>query len=74
MSAIDVTSMVAQLMVVESRPLNVLATKQKTAQSKIDAFAKLQGGVSNLQTAVEKLAKPRKKPGPPAYHVRESLD
>lgn len=73
MSAIDVTSMVAQLMVVESRPLNVLAAKQKTAQSKIDAFAKLQGGVGNLQTAVEKLAKSETWAGAKAAVTGEGL-
>ncbi|MEG0820103.1 MAG: flagellar filament capping protein FliD [Burkholderiaceae bacterium] len=58
MSSIDVNAMVAKLMAVEARPLNQLAAKQKVAQSKIDAFAKLQGGVSSFQTAIEKLGKP----------------
>ncbi|MCP4277739.1 MAG: flagellar filament capping protein FliD [Gammaproteobacteria bacterium] len=54
-SGLDVTGIVSQLMEVEQQPLVRLNQKEAQAQAQISAYGALRGGLSTLQTAMEKL-------------------
>lgn len=56
-SSIDVNGLVSQLMTLEQRPLNVLATKEAGFQAKISAFGTVKSALSTLQTSIAQLAK-----------------
>jgi len=53
--AIDVSSIVSQLMQVESQPLTQLQQKETDTKSKLTAYGQVQSAVSSLQTAVQAL-------------------
>ena len=57
-SAIDVASIVSQLMSVESQPLTALNTKEAGYQAKISAYGSVKSAVSTFQTAVGALNSP----------------
>lgn len=54
--ALDVGSLVSQLMAVERQPINKLNAKVSSNQAKISSFGTLKGLVSGLQTAVQGLS------------------
>lgn len=54
-SGLDVTSIVSQLMEVEQQPLTRLYQKEAEAQAQLSAYGTLKGGMSSLQSAMEKL-------------------
>ncbi|AKH20270.1 flagellar filament capping protein FliD [Sedimenticola thiotaurini] len=54
-SGLDVTSIVSQLMEVEQQPLTRLYQKEAEAQAQLSAYGTLKGGLSSLQSAMEKL-------------------
>jgi len=54
-TALDVPSLVSQLMAVERKPINDLNTKVASYQTKISSFGTLSGLVSGLQTALTDL-------------------
>lgn len=54
--AIDVNSIVTQLMQLEQRPLQALAKREAQVTAKITATAQIQGAVAGLQSAAAKLA------------------
>lgn len=54
-TALDVPSLVSQLMTVERKPINDLNTKVSSSQSKISTYATIGGMVSSLQTALTNL-------------------
>lgn len=49
---LDVSSIVAQLMAVEKRPLNVLNIKEASYQAKLSAFGSLKGALSSFQSVL----------------------
>jgi len=53
--AIDVNSIVSQLMTIERRPLDVLQKRESDIQSKLSAFGRVQGALSTLDSALAKL-------------------
>ncbi len=55
-SGLDINSIVDQLMAVESRPLNVLASKEAKQQSQLSAFGSLKGALSSFQTNAHTLS------------------
>ena len=57
-SGLDVSSLVSQLMALESRPLTVLATKEAKFQAQLSAYGSLKGALSSFQSAVAALASP----------------
>lgn len=54
-STIDVNGIVSALMQVERRPLDQLQQREDTIQSKLSAFGRVQGALSVLETALDKL-------------------
>lgn len=54
-SGLDVSGIVSQLMAVERQPLLRLNQKEAQAQAQISAYGALKGGLSSLQSAMEKL-------------------
>lgn len=54
-SGLDVTSIVSQLMELEQLPLTRLNQKEATVQAEISAYGVLKGGLSSLQSALDKL-------------------
>jgi flagellar hook-associated protein 2 len=56
-SALDVNSIVSQLMTLEKRPLTVLTQRETQVTARITALSRVQGGVSALQNASASLAK-----------------
>lgn len=54
--ALDVGSLVSQLMTLERRPIDKLNAKISSSQAKISSFGTLKGLVSSLQTAVQGLS------------------
>ncbi|MCU0940432.1 MAG: flagellar filament capping protein FliD [Burkholderiaceae bacterium] len=54
--AIDVATLVSQLMSIERRPLEQLQQREATIQSKLSAFGRLQSAFDALETAATKLA------------------
>lgn len=57
-SALDVNTIVTQLMTIEKRPLQILQQREATITSRIAAFSRVQGAVASLQTAAAALALP----------------
>jgi len=53
--SIDVNSIVGQLMTLEQRPLVALQKRETAIQAKLSAFGRIQGTLSSLQTALDKL-------------------
>lgn len=53
---LDVSSIVAQLMAVEKRPLNVLNIKEASYQAKLSAFGSLKGALSSFQSVLSGLS------------------
>ena len=53
---LDVSSIVAQLMAVEKRPLNVLNIKEASYQAKLSAFGSLKGALSSFQSILSGLS------------------
>ena len=53
--AIDVQSIVSQLMAVESQPLTKIQTRMSGVQTEVSAFGQLQGALANVQTAAQAL-------------------
>lgn len=49
---LDVSSIVAQLMAVEKRPLNALNIKEASYQAKLSAFGSLKGALSSFQSVL----------------------
>jgi flagellar hook-associated protein 2 len=56
--AIDVSSIVSQLMQVERLPLTRLEQRETEIQSRLSAFGRVQSSLSTLETALATLAKP----------------
>ncbi len=54
--AIDVATLVSQLMSIERRPLEQLQQREATIQSKLSAYGRLQSAFDALETAATKLA------------------
>ena len=54
-SGLDVKSLVSQLMAVEQRPLNLLATREASYYAKLSGLGSVGGALSNLQTAAQSL-------------------
>ncbi len=54
-SNLDINSIVSQLMTVEQRPLQVLATKEAGYQAKLSAYGSIKGAVSSFQSAMNAL-------------------
>jgi len=54
--AIDVATLVSQLMSIERRPLEKLQQREATIQSKLSAYGRLQSAFDGLETAATKLA------------------
>lgn len=54
-SGLDVKSLVSQLMAVEQRPLNLLATREASYYAKLSGLGSVSGALSNLQTAAQSL-------------------
>lgn len=54
-SNLDVTSIVSQLMTVERRPLDLLATQAQKTQTKLSAFGQLKSLLSTFQNAMDGL-------------------
>ena len=59
-SGLDVNSIVSQLMTLEQKPLQVLATKEAKYQAQLSAYGSLKGALSTFQSAVAALAAPAK--------------
>lgn len=59
-SNLDVSSIVSQLMALESRPLTTLAKREAQYQAQLSAYGSLKGALSSFQTAVQALATPAK--------------
>ncbi len=57
-SGLDSESIVTQLVALKKEPINALATKASTIQTKISTYGKIQSAVSALQTAAQKLTNP----------------
>lgn len=57
-AGLDVNSIVTQLMQVERQPLQVMARKQSTLQSRLSAYGTLKGAYSAIGDAAAKLANP----------------
>ncbi|HSV20207.1 MAG TPA: flagellar filament capping protein FliD [Casimicrobiaceae bacterium] len=57
-SGLDVNGIVAKLMAVEQRPLDLLNTQEQTVQSRISAYGTLKSALAALQGAVHALATP----------------
>ena len=55
-SGIDVKGLVSQLMVVEQRPLTLLAQKEAAFQARLSGLGSVQGSLSSLQSAAQALA------------------
>ncbi|MFK7795420.1 MAG: flagellar filament capping protein FliD [Gammaproteobacteria bacterium] len=55
-SGLDLESLVQNLIAAESRPIQLLQTRQANLDVKISAFGQLQGSLSSFQTAVSALA------------------
>lgn len=55
-SGLNVDSIVTQLVALERRPITQLATQATKIQAKISSWGQLQGALSSVQTAAEKLA------------------
>ena len=53
---LDVSSIVAQLMTVEKRPLNALNTKEASYQAKLSAFGSIKGALSSFQSILSGLS------------------
>ena len=53
---LDVSSIVAQLMAVEKRPLNALNIKEASYQAKLSAFGSLKGALSSFQSILSGLS------------------
>ena len=53
---LDVSSIVAQLMAVEKRPLNVLNIKEASYQAKLSAFGSIKGALSSFQSILSGLS------------------
>jgi flagellar hook-associated protein 2 len=56
-SNLDINSIISQLMAVESRPLQNLATKQASHKAKLTALGSLQGALGAFQISVNDLTK-----------------
>jgi flagellar hook-associated protein 2 len=54
-SGLDVKSLVSQLMAVEQRPLNLLATQEASYYAKLSGIGAVSGALSALQTAAKSL-------------------
>lgn len=54
-SGLDVSGIVSQLMAIEQQPLTRLNQKEAEAQAEISAYGSLKGGLSSLQSAMDKL-------------------
>lgn len=54
--ALDVASLVSQLMTIERRPLDALQKREAAIQSKLSAYGRLQSAFDALRTAASKLA------------------
>lgn len=54
-TALDVPTLVSQLMAVERRPIDTLNTQITSYQTKISSFGTLSGLVSSFQTAAQNL-------------------
>lgn len=59
-SGLDVNSIVTQLMTLERQPINLLDTKEASAQAKLSAYGSLKGALSSFQSAVAALSTPAK--------------
>jgi flagellar hook-associated protein 2 len=57
-SNLDINSIVTQLMQIEARPLQKLATQEASYQAKLSAFGSLKSALSSLQSAMSALATP----------------
>lgn len=57
-SNLDVSSIVSQLMALESRPLTALAKREAQYQAQLSAYGSLKGALSSFQTALQALATP----------------
>lgn len=55
-SNLPIDSIIEQLMTAESRPLNVLKTKESSYQSKLSAYGALSGALSSFQSTVSGLS------------------
>lgn len=56
--AIDVATIVSQLMQLERRPLVALQKRENEIQARLTALGRVQGALSSLQTALDKLRQP----------------
>ena len=54
-SNLDINSIVKQLMTVEQRPLQILATKEAGYQAKLSAYGSIKSAVSSFQSAMNAL-------------------
>lgn len=59
-SGMDVNSIVSQLMSLEQRPLQAIATKEAKFQAQLSAYGSLKGALSTFQSTVAALATPSK--------------
>src|SRR5690606_27254460 len=59
-SNLDINAIISQLMAVESRPLQQLATKEASYKAKLTALGSLQGALGTFQTALNDLGKDSK--------------
>ena len=59
-SGLNVNSIVSQLMALEQKPLQVLATKEARYQAQLSAYGSLKGALSTFQSTVAALAAPAK--------------
>ncbi|MCU6435379.1 flagellar filament capping protein FliD [Undibacterium sp. Jales W-56] len=57
-SGLDVNSLIAKLMQVESQPLTTLAKKEASFQAKLSGYGLLQGALSGFQTSLSSLSSP----------------
>lgn len=55
-SNLDIEGLISQLMTVEQRPLNLLASKQTSYQTKLSAYSMVQGYVSQFQSTLKNLS------------------
>lgn len=53
--AIDVNSIVTQLMTIEQRPLVALQKREAQVQSQLSAYGRVQGALASVQSALDKL-------------------
>jgi flagellar hook-associated protein 2 len=56
-SGLDIESIVSQLMTIERQPINSLATKKSSYETRLSAFGQVKSSLSSLQSAIQALSK-----------------